>query len=320
MGLLGYISGGIFDGGNGFDVVIVEVEDVGSASLGTMSFVNVERISAYIFNASISQLMSFSSLRPYLRDDYEIYLSGEGGSLDLLLPRIETNRVISLDPSALTSALVTTGRTRDDYFVGSAYADVLSGNGGDDQITGADGGDTLNGDAGNDTLHGEAGDDTLNGGEGNDTFYGGSGTDVLNGGSGDDKFLVYEMSSGTVDGGDGWDVVSGNALGNVTYTDVEELMSWSGEVSIRFADLALFSQISVDYIWLIGAGGALDLAGKSYFMDGKKLESAITVTAGPGGGWIVGTEFAEAICEASRALQCASCLSNYLRSRPQAWS
>ncbi|MCR6502185.1 cadherin domain-containing protein [Shinella sp. CPCC 101442] len=290
LGLLGYIADGTFDGGDGFDVVTVEEE---TASLGTMSFVNVERITAYTFIASISQLMSVSSIRPYLRDDYDIRLVGEGGNLDLTLPRIETNRVVLLDASALSSGLVTTGGTSNDVFVGSAYADVLSGNRGDDEIKGGDGGDTLNGDAGNDSLHGEAGDDTLNGGEGNDTFYGGSGTDVLNGGSGDDKFVMDETSSGTVDGGDGWDVVSGNALGSVTYTNVEELVSWSGSISIRFADLALFSQVSVDHIWLIGAGGALDLAGKSYFMDGTKLESAITVTAGPEGGWIVGTEFAD---------------------------
>jgi Ca2+-binding RTX toxin-like protein len=290
LNLLGYIADGTFDGGDGFDVVTVEEE---TASLGTMSFVNVERITAYTFIASISQLMSVSSIRPYLRDDYDIHLVGEGGNLDLTLPRIETNRVVLLDASALSSGLVTTGGTSNDVFFGSAYVDVLSGNRGDDEIKGGDGGDTLNGDAGNDTLDGEAGDDTLNGGDGNDTFYGGSGTDVLNGGSGDDKFVVDETSSGTVDGGDGWDVVSGNALGNVTYTNVEQLVSWSGEVSIRFADLALFSQISVDHIWLIGAGGALDLAGKSYFMDGTKLEGAITVTAGPEGGWILGTKFAD---------------------------
>ncbi len=54
---------------------------------------------------------------------------------------------------------------------------------------------TINGGAGNDTITGSPFDDILTGGGGADNLYGGAGNDTLNGGG-----------SGTLDGGDGYDV------------------------------------------------------------------------------------------------------------------
>ncbi|GAA6164033.1 hypothetical protein NBRC116590_17370 [Pelagimonas sp. KU-00592-HH] len=78
---------------------------------------------------------------------------------------------------------------------------------GNDTAYGTYGDDLLEGRGGNDTLHGMNGNDTLNGGDGDDHLYGGSGTSSLVGGAGND-ILSLGGTSGTVDGGSGFDTLS----------------------------------------------------------------------------------------------------------------
>ena len=126
----------------------------------------------------------------------------------------------------------------------------LIGTGGDDTLTGGNDNDTISGDAGNDLLDGAGGndsilggggDDSLLGGDGDDSLYGGKGNDTIEGGAnglyGDTVFysvtnavnvnlvtgVATDGSNGTdmligienVHGGDGNDVLTGNASDNL---------------------------------------------------------------------------------------------------------
>ncbi|GAB3661215.1 calcium-binding protein [Ramlibacter alkalitolerans] len=117
---------------------------------------------------------------------------------------------MSLDGSALLSALhaqggagadTLLGGSADDGLSGGAGADTLEGGGGNDTLTGGDGSDQLRGGVGNDTLDGGPGDDVLDGAAGDDVLRGGAGSDVLAGGAGSDA----------LDGGDGNDVLVGGS-------------------------------------------------------------------------------------------------------------
>lgn len=127
--------------------------------------------------------------------------------------------------------------------VGATCEGVTGGNG-NDSLTGDAGNNVLNGGPGDDTLTGGDGNDTLNGGDGNDTFdeeAASNGSDIFNGGAGIDTVdygartvgIVVTMDGLAADdgepsegdnvradienliGGDGNDVITGNALNNV---------------------------------------------------------------------------------------------------------
>ena len=142
-----------------------------------------------------------------------------------------------------------------DTLIGIDAPSIIHGGGGDDVLWGRDAPDTLFGDDGNDTLDGGDGNDLLAGGSGNDVLNGNWGDDILEGGPGDDILNGFwgtdtasfagdaagvtvtlsiaddGTSSGTatgaatgndtllgienVIGGDGNDVITGNAYSNV---------------------------------------------------------------------------------------------------------
>lgn len=93
------------------------------------------------------------------------------------------------------------GDETNNFFQGTADADLAFGNDGNDELLGGGGNDELRGEAGDDLLVGNAGDDKLRGGLGSDRLYGNSENDYLLGG-GDDDFL---------DGGDNDDYLAGDA-------------------------------------------------------------------------------------------------------------
>ena len=68
--------------------------------------------------------------------------------------------------------------------------------------------DTIYGGDGNDSLQGQAGDDTLNGDSGNDLLYGGAGANTLYGGDGDDQAIINTGAVNTIDGGGGTDGIT----------------------------------------------------------------------------------------------------------------
>lgn len=91
--------------------------------------------------------------------------------------------------------------------MGGAGADALYGDVADDTLNGGDGDDLLFGGAGNDVLHGGHGNDTLRGGAGNDTVLAEGGNDSLYGDSGNDTLIGSSDAAGSLDGGDGNDVL-----------------------------------------------------------------------------------------------------------------
>lgn len=143
------------------------------------------------------------------------------------------------------------GGAGDDVLDGGDGDDTLIGGAGNDTITAGAGNDIVNGGAGNDTIDGGFGDDTLNGGAGNDIIDGGAGddtlvlgpgADILVGGIGtdtltvdadfDDDGIIVNLATNeatlnatgdvstlssieNVIGGDGNDVITGNAYDNV---------------------------------------------------------------------------------------------------------
>ena len=128
------------------------------------------------------------------------------------------------------------GHGGDDAIQGYGGNDTITGDGGDDHLKGGEGDDLVLGGPGNDWLEDRdsVGHDTLRGGGGDDTIwayspaggthaYGGAGNDeldwsagdaTLDGGTGDDSFTLespdrdYGLNSGSIDGGDGWDIVT----------------------------------------------------------------------------------------------------------------
>lgn len=121
------------------------------------------------------------------------------------------------------------GTSGNDVRTGTGGIDLMDGLGGHDKLSGGGGADVISGGAGNDTLLGGSGNDILDGGSGNDIFNGGTGSDTasFNGkaalkldlnlrtaqktGYGTDTFISIE----NVMGGNGNDVVKGNAAANI---------------------------------------------------------------------------------------------------------
>lgn len=97
-------------------------------------------------------------------------------------------------------------------FFGSQSDDVFITGNGDDILEGGAGNDTLNAQAGNNVVRGQDGDDlilsiergTLSGGAGDDLIFAQAGNFEINGDEGNDDLFIIE-SSGTVDGGEGFD-------------------------------------------------------------------------------------------------------------------
>ena len=109
----------------------------------------------------------------------------------------------------------------DNVFNGGAGNDKLRGRNGNDRLLGGDGNDILVGAGQNDSLFGNAGNDILDAGAGNDELAGNDGDDVLSGGTGVDRFFggagndvmfsADNTTDGTIDGGDGTDILDSDA-------------------------------------------------------------------------------------------------------------
>lgn len=109
----------------------------------------------------------------------------------------------------------------DNVFNGGAGNDKLRGRNGNDRLLGGDGNDILVGAGQNDSLFGNAGNDILDAGAGNDELAGNDGDDILSGGIGVDRFfggagndVMFSADNavdGTIDGGDGTDILDSDA-------------------------------------------------------------------------------------------------------------
>lgn len=117
------------------------------------------------------------------------------------------------------------GSPNDDVIDGLAGADVIRGGAGADDLRASAGGGSIFGERGNDvirggvdsdSLFGDEGDDQLYGHEQNDFMYGGEGNDTLTDAEGLNQFFGEAgndtvVGSGTLNGGDGDDVLTGAA-------------------------------------------------------------------------------------------------------------
>lgn len=138
---------------------------------------------------------------------------------------------------------ITTG-AGNDHLRGGDGDDALNGGSGGDSLEGRNGTDTLIGGDGDDTLQGGSGDDSLSGDAGNDYLDGGGGIDSLDGGDGDDVFF---LTSGTVDGGAGTDMLYGSwydaNLTDLTISNVEVLATIYATITATAAQFDGFDTI-----------------------------------------------------------------------------
>jgi len=169
---------------------------------------------------------------------------------------------------------VITGSPLNDTITGSltplvAINMVINGGDGNDILSGGSGNDSIDGGLGRDILSGATGNDTLNGNDGNDTFLEGSstglGNDLLIGGLGvdtlsyagrtaditmtlDNTTVGGDLVGGEADiagldienltGGDGTDVLTGNALNNILMGGLgdDSLTGGGGKDTASYAD------------------------------------------------------------------------------------
>jgi Ca2+-binding RTX toxin-like protein len=128
------------------------------------------------------------------------------------------------------------GGPGNDAVSGAGGQDKLDGDAGDDGLDGSEGNDTLGGGADSDALNGGEGADALSGDDGVDTLAGGAGADTLSGGTGDDSadYSAYTGALNISFDGVGNDGLSGEA-DNIE-SDVEGLVSGSGNDQIDSSD------------------------------------------------------------------------------------
>jgi len=223
-------SGSVLDGGAGLDTV--RLGQNGSLNNTTLNSVEVLDVSSVW--ATISQLSTFASITDSsgsANSRIVLLLRGPGGTLDL------SSRVVRAHSVTVGGGSISSGGLR------------ITGTVNDDEIGGTEGNDVLDGGAGNDLLKSSSGFDTLKGGDGNDRFE-------------------VSGQSGIVDGGAGIDTVGGFSLGGYTFHNVEILDT--SQTTATTAQLASFSTITNSsqgpagyiYLWLTGAGGAIDLSGR----------------------------------------------------------
>lgn len=125
---------------------------------------------------------------------------------------------------------------------------------GNDKVVSGSGNDSLRGDEGNDTLIAGAGNDSLDGGDGNDVLTAGAGNDYIitrsgdtaTGSTGDDLFSVYDMQTGSIDGGADSDSLRFEGsydISGATITGVENALLY-GNDSMTAAQFDAFATIA----------------------------------------------------------------------------
>lgn len=137
---------------------------------------------------------------------------------------------------------------------------TLTGNALDNAIFGGTGDDTLDG--------GSGGNDKLVGGDGNDTLITNGASAVILGGTGNDTIILggSSASTGTVDGGVGFDTVRSTDLGGFVIHNVEVLDTFYGFLNATAQQLKGFDTITAALaapdtqiaLTLRGAGGVVD--------------------------------------------------------------
>jgi Ca2+-binding RTX toxin-like protein len=280
-----YLSSGVLDGGDGYDIMVVNTVEQPWLGLGSLVLKNVEKVVADSWLwATIDQLLSIPEI-----EARGVSLSGAGGTLDLAKTAVNY-----IGAEHLTSGLVLFNGGA----AGSQFDDILNGSELGDTMEGQGGFDIMNGNGGTDDIRGityaidgsvlDHGDDILNGGDGDDDLRGSLG-DIMNGDAGNDFFWLYNPGNGKIDGGTGIDDVylDDGHLGNMSFRNVENLESDIGLFG-QIAQLNAFSSISLKgTITLTGSGGTLDLSTRiigeaGITVDASRLTTASVLTGTKG--------------------------------------
>jgi len=211
---------GTIEGGAGIDTIFATDNELN----GGLSLSHVEVLNASTTNifTNITQLMHFSSIVPGAGGpDFFIFLQDAGGGLDFS-SRFVSPVNLHVEASMCSSAVMLTGTSHVDNFLGSNFNDTLNGGGQSDVINGIGGNDLISGGTGNDQLDGGTGTNTVsfassltpitvNLATGKST---GEGTDSLTNfqnaiGSGFNDTMIGDANNNSLKGGAGDDKITG---------------------------------------------------------------------------------------------------------------
>ena len=264
--LLGqWVSGSIFDGGEGIDTLSTKPfqNDTAIDLRDENRYVSIENIivnrpyqDLHIYGTDQGNEISIDSL-------YDVSVSANGGD-DKIFVTLDAVHIglidggsgydtLQFDPHRRNVVFTMSvdddghgaisierlvGTATDDTFTGNLEDNRIDGRGGNDTIQGREGSDTLFGDAGDDSLYGNDGDDTLRGGNGNDWLSGGRGVNVLHGEGGNDSFIA-NLGTDTMHGGTGNDVYTISIGG----TTIVELAGEGTDQVFTFVDMILADNV-----------------------------------------------------------------------------
>ncbi|HEY7118485.1 MAG TPA: NosD domain-containing protein, partial [Tepidisphaeraceae bacterium] len=194
----------------------------------------------------------------------------------------------------------------DDLLFGGSENDRLYSGEGNDVVHAGSGTDFVDAAAGNDLVFGDTGDKTIYGRTGNDTIYGGAGNNFIDAGTGNDYVVASTGSntvfgqagddfinaagtvSGTMDGGDGNDLLVqaadrdqtlsntklSSSAGDIALAGLERIQLTGGAGSNRF-DVSGFNVApGISPVTLIGGGGidtVVDSANTDYLLNDTSL-------------------------------------------------
>jgi Ca2+-binding RTX toxin-like protein len=268
------------DGGDGIDTVNL------SAISGTLTLVNIEKVSVTQFAGTAADYISLQSYNPILQTNAvaptKFYVSG-GGTFDLRTigsGAFDAIIEVSYNPDFSYNTVIY-GTSGHNTMLGHHDSETMYGGNSDDTLNGGESGiDNLYGGGGNDTLNWTANAaSTLHGGAGNDTFTAGIYW-WLNAGNafgddGDDTFIlqIYDNPSKfTIDGGSGYDTLQlgvqdmGSSIvddiSGTSVTGIEKIYATRG-LKLGFAQAQDVSSLylSTGSVTIVGSG-LLDLTGK----------------------------------------------------------
>lgn len=258
----------IADGGAGSDVLTIE----SSAYLKYATATNIEALSLNYAEASAEFFNSFSTISSTYEDNYISLTLSQAGNI---FPHIANgvNGYVqgsagddTINLSLATARFDIDGGEGNDTLIGGSAGDYLYGDQGSTSLTGSNN-DFLVGGLGNDELVSNAGIDTLDGGAGDDSFeietWQGSVSATVLGGDGNDTLWVSdEVTSLTLDGGNGTDFVVAQSAtvfgGSVANTEVlvAGTLRATADLLNGFSEIRALSGSNTVTLSLFGGGAA----------------------------------------------------------------
>jgi len=245
-------------GGGGDDVFLV---GLGSGSDEYDGGAGYDTIKATANNVAISVGWLWSPIEAISANGFTgvTVTGGNGGA---------GNDTLDFTNTVITGSITLVGGGGDDWFKGSAGADVMKGDAGNDWLYGNGGNDIIEGGAGNDLLLGQDGDDVflIGAGAGIDAFEGGAGNDTIQATAAN---VVITMGSST-------QFTSVEALSNGGFANVA-IAGTTGADDMNFSGFTTTGGIS------IGGGGGADTITGSNNIDILRGDAGADTIYGLGG-------------------------------------